>query len=73
MPHILSSLIGLQVDGASRTIILHSPHLPRRADEIKVTNIRAGEGSADFVLRRNYGVVTVDVTNCRGGAKVVLA
>jgi glycogen debranching enzyme len=73
MIHILSSLMGLEIDGASRTITLHSPRLPRRAGEIKVHNIRAGEGSADFILRRSHGVVTVDVTDCRGGAKVVLA
>jgi hypothetical protein len=64
--------MGLEIDGTSQTIILRSPRLPRRADEIRVKNIRAGEGSADFVLRRNRGVVTVDVTDCRGGAKVVL-
>lgn len=73
MPHILSSLMGLQVDGESRTVTLNSPRLPKRAGEIAIRNIRAGEGSADFVLKRKYGVVTVDVTNCRRGAKVVLA
>jgi len=73
MLHILSSLMGLEIDGASRTVTLHSPRLPRRAGEIRVRNIRAGDGSADFVLRRSYGVVKVDVTNCRRGAKVVLA
>lgn len=73
MLHILSSLMGLEIDGASRTVMLHSPRLPRRAGEISIRNIRAGGGSADFVLRRRHGVVTVDVTNCRGGAKVVMA
>jgi glycogen debranching enzyme len=71
--HILSSLMGLEIDGASRTIVLHSPRLPRRAGEIVVRNLHAGEGSADFILCRRDGVVTVDVTNSRGGAKVVLA
>ncbi len=73
MLHILSSLMGLEIDGQSRTVTLNSPRLPTRAGEITIRNMRAGEGSADFVLKRRYGVVTVDVTNCRRGAKVVLA
>jgi glycogen debranching enzyme len=73
MLHMVSSLMGLEIDGASRTIVLRSPRLPARTGEIEVRNIRAGEGSADFVLARRHGVVTVDVTNCRGGAKVVMA
>ncbi|WP_024276515.1 glycogen debranching N-terminal domain-containing protein [Hyphomicrobium sp. 802] len=73
MLHMVSSLMGLEIDGASRTITLRSPRLPLRAGEIEVRNIRAGEGSADFVLRRHHGVVTIDVTNCRGGVKVVMA
>lgn len=72
MPYLLNSLLGLEIDGASRTVTLNSPHLPERAGEIAVRNMRAGKGSADFVLRRKNGVVTIDVTNCRGGVKVVL-
>lgn len=73
MLHMVSSLMGLEIDGALRTITLHSPRLPLRAGEIEVRNIRAGEGSADFILRRRDGIVTVEVIDCRGGAKVVMA
>jgi glycogen debranching enzyme len=73
MLHMLSSLIGLEIDGASRTAKLHSPRLPSRVEEITVRNLRIGEGSADFVLQRRGDVVSVDVTGCRGGANVVLA
>lgn len=73
MPYLLGSLLGLEIDGASRTITLNSPHLPERAGEITVRNMRAGDGAADFVLRRKDGAVTLNITNCRGGAKVVLA
>jgi glycogen debranching enzyme len=72
MPYLLQSLMGLEIDGASRTIMLNAPYLPERAGEIRVRNMRAGEGSADFAVRQKDGVVSIDVTSCRGGAKVVL-
>jgi glycogen debranching enzyme len=73
MLHMLSSLLGLDINGASRTITLRSPRLPRRAGEIRIRNMRVGDGSADFTLRTRDGTVTLDVESCRAGAKVVLA
>ncbi|CAA2142676.1 glycogen debranching N-terminal domain-containing protein [Hyphomicrobium sp. ghe19] len=73
MPYLLGSLLGIEIDGASRTVTLNSPYLPERAGEITVRNMRAGDGAADFVLRRKDGAVTIDITNSSGGAKVVLA
>lgn len=73
MLHLLKSLIGLKIDGATRTITLSAPYLPERIGEVTVRNMRAGAGSADFILRRKNGGVSIDVTDCRNGAKVVLA
>jgi len=47
--------------------------LPERVGEVTVRNMRAGAGSADFMLRRTNEGVSIDVTDCRDGAKVVLA
>ena len=69
MLHMLSSLLGLDINGASRTITLRSPRLPRRAGEIRIRNMRVGEGSADFTLRTRDGTVTLDVESCRAGSK----
>jgi glycogen debranching enzyme len=73
MPYLLGSLLGIEIDGASRTVTLNSPHLPERAGEVTIRNMQAGEGCADFVLRRKNGAVALDVTNSSGGAKVRLA
>jgi hypothetical protein len=66
-------LLGLKIDAASRTIILSSPRLPESVGTVSVRDLRVGGGSADFVLRNNGGTVIADVTNSRGGAKVIMA
>jgi glycogen debranching enzyme len=73
MLHILSALLGLKIDAAARTIILSSPRLPESVGTVSVRDLRVGGGSADFVLRNNGGTVIADVTNSRGGAKVIMA
>ena len=73
MLHILSALLGLKIDAASRTITLTSPRLPASVGSVSVRDLRVGEGSADFILRNNGGAVIADVTNSRGGAKVIMA
>jgi len=73
MLHIISSLLGLKIDAASRTITLKSPRLPASVGAITVRRLRAGGGSADFVVRKRYRTVTADMTDSRGGAKVIMA
>ncbi len=73
MLHILSSLLGLRIDAASRTITLKSPRLPASVGAITIRRLRAGGGSADFVLKKKYRSVIADVTDSRGGAKVIMA
>ncbi|RUO98266.1 amylo-alpha-1,6-glucosidase [Hyphomicrobium sp.] len=69
--HILSSLLGLEIDAASRTVKLSAPRLPSHVEEISVANLRVGEGSVDFVLKEKRGEVTVDVLAERGQARLV--
>jgi glycogen debranching enzyme len=69
--HILSSLLGLEIDAASRTVKLSAPRLPSRVEEISVANLRVGEGSVDFVVKAKRGEVTVDVLAERGQARLV--
>ncbi|AGK58044.1 Amylo-alpha-16-glucosidase [Hyphomicrobium denitrificans 1NES1] len=73
MLHILGSLLGLSIDAKSRTITLKSPRLPASIGAISIRRLRAGGGSADFILRRKYETVIADVTDSRGGAKVIMA
>lgn len=73
MLHILSSLLGLKIDAASRTITLKSPRLPASVGAITIRRLRAGGGSADFVVKKKYRSVIADVTDSRGGAKLIMA
>jgi glycogen debranching enzyme len=73
MLHILSAMLGLKIDAASRTITLRSPRLPASVGALSIRDLRVGDGSANFVLRNVNGSVTADVTNSRGGAKVIMA
>jgi glycogen debranching enzyme len=70
MLHILSSLLGLKINGASRTVTLAPPRLPSTLDEISITNLRAGDGAVDFVLQRKDDAVISKVTDARGGARL---
>jgi glycogen debranching enzyme len=73
MLHMLSSMLGLEVNAASRTITLSSPCLPPSVGTITIQGMRVGGGSADFILRNKNGTVSADVTELRGGAKVIMA
>jgi glycogen debranching enzyme len=72
MLHMLSALLGLKVDAASRTITLNSPRLPESVGKVTIRDLRVGGGAADFVLTNNGGTVIANVTNSRGGAKVIM-
>jgi glycogen debranching enzyme len=73
MLHMLSSMLGLEIKAASRTITLSSPCLPPSVGTVSIQGMRVGGGSADFVLRNKNGTVSADVTELRGGAKVIMA
>ncbi|MBA2127625.1 amylo-alpha-1,6-glucosidase [Hyphomicrobium methylovorum] len=73
MLHMLSSMLGLEINGELRTLALRSPRLPPSVGSISIEGIRVGEGSADFTLHSRGERVVLDVTDCRGGAKVIMA
>lgn len=70
--HILSSLLGLDIDAISKTVTLNTPRLPAKVNEIAINNLRVGEGTLDLVLTRRHGSIVADVTGCTGGAKLLL-
>ncbi len=70
MLHILSSLLGLRIDGVSRTVTLTTPRLPRELDHISISNLRVGEGSVDFMLQRERGVIISKIMKTRGAVQL---
>jgi glycogen debranching enzyme len=71
--HILSSMLGFDIDAATRTLTLNSPYLSPRAGTISIKNMHIGCGSADFIVHRRNGAVVAEVTDSRAGAKVIMA
>jgi glycogen debranching enzyme len=70
--HILSSLLGLELDAASKTVTLNAPRLPANVDRIKISNLRVGGGAVDFSLSRSNGLIAADTQACSGGARLKL-
>jgi glycogen debranching enzyme len=70
--HVVSSMLGFDIDASKRTLTLRAPHLPERAGTISIRNMRIGEGSADFTVRHKGGSLRLDVTNLRAGARVLM-
>ncbi len=72
MLQILSAMLGMKSNAASLTVTFDRPHLPRRLDELSISNLRVGEGSLDFIVKRRVGGVEVNVAGSRGGARLVV-
>ena len=68
MFHILSSMLGFDIDATTRTLTLNAPYLSPRAGTISIKNMHIGCGSADFIVSRKNGAVVAEVTQlaCRG-------
>jgi glycogen debranching enzyme len=58
---LFQALLGLRVDAQADRIILR-PTLPRAVNELRVKNLRVGEHRVDFLVRREKGTISVDVT-----------
>jgi glycogen debranching enzyme len=69
----LRAALGLEIDAAKRRIVFNRPSLPSYLREVRLTGLRAGEGSADLTLHYHHGDdVGVMVTSRSGGVEVVV-
>jgi glycogen debranching enzyme len=69
----LSACLGLSIDAEREQIVFTNPSLPEYLREVRLTGLRAGEGSADITLHYHQSDdVGVNVTNRTGGIEVVV-
>jgi glycogen debranching enzyme len=68
---LLASVLGLELDGATRSVVLNAPVLPDEVHTLCLANLHAGEGRVDLVLHRYSDDVGVNVTRRQGGARVI--
>jgi glycogen debranching enzyme len=69
----LRACLGLSIDASKRQIVLDRPMLPSYLNEVRLSGIRAGTGSADIVLAQHRAEdVSVNVMGRSGGVEVLV-
>lgn len=70
---LLAAVLGISFVPHQRQIRLFRPVLPLWLSELRLTNLRLGQASIDFVLRCEGGCVASDVTRREGPIEIVIA
>jgi glycogen debranching enzyme len=69
---MLGAVLGISFDVEGGRILFTRPVLPEWLNELTLTNLRLGEGSADVVLRRSSETAALYVTRRDGPIEIVL-
>ncbi len=69
---LLQSCLGLAVDAREKTIRFSYPALPDFLQEVRLLGVRAGEASADLLVRRHEQDVGVNVLRRQGEVRIEL-
>lgn len=69
---LLQACLGLEIDAQQRIIRLNHPCLPDAVDQLRISNLAAGGGRIDMMLRRRGDGVAVNVEARTGHADVVV-
>jgi glycogen debranching enzyme len=68
---LLSACLGLEVRARERQIGFSNPCLPLNLNEVRIENLRLGDASADFLIRRDRAGVAVDLLRKHGDLEVL--
>jgi glycogen debranching enzyme len=68
---LLKAGLGLEVRARERQIHFSNPCLPLNLDEVNIENLRIGDASADFLIRRDGSGVAVKLLSKRGDIEVL--
>jgi glycogen debranching enzyme len=69
---LLQAMLGLSVDGAARRITISNGVLPEFLPEVRIEQLRIGDGSVDLVLERHPRDVGVRVERNDAKAEIVV-
>ena len=67
---LLQACLGLEVDAASRKLILRRPRLPAFLDWLEIDRLQVGDARLHLVLRRHESSVAVNLVEREGEAEV---
>ncbi|NJM36106.1 MAG: hypothetical protein HC850_17045 [Rhodomicrobium sp.] len=68
---MLEAALGFEFDIGAREIRMRNPHLPDFIDEVYIRDLRLGEASVDFMVRRHNSDVSVQLLS--GGDDIRVA
>ncbi len=67
---ILQSMLGIEVMGFDRKLVIDSPAMPGWLDWIKIENLKVGDASVSFLIRRTPEVPAIEILSKRGPVTV---
>jgi glycogen debranching enzyme len=67
---ILQAMLGIEVMGFDRKLVINSPIMPAWLDWIKIENLRVGAGVASLLVRRTPEVPAIEILEKRGRVTV---
>ncbi|MDQ3448406.1 MAG: amylo-alpha-1,6-glucosidase [Chloroflexota bacterium] len=70
--HLLGSMLGLEPNASAAELVLHAPTLPPWLPELRLENVRVGDGVVDLLVRRSDDSAGVEVLRRTGDLSVVV-
>ena len=69
---LFEAMLGLQFEPRENRIMLVNPQIPELAGDVVVRNLRMGESTIDFAVRRSGGQAGLEVLRNTGSARITL-
>ena len=69
---LLEACLGLEVNGADRTITFTSPMLPEQVQDMRISRLRVGDAHVDLAFGRHGDDVGINVLRREGNCSVVV-
>ena len=67
---ILRAMLGMEVRGFDRRLVIDSPTMPDWLDWLKIENLKVGDGAVSLLVRREPGVASVVILDREGDITV---
>jgi glycogen debranching enzyme len=67
---LLEASLGFEFDPQAGEIRLRNPRLPDFLDDVTIRDVKLGNGSVDFVVRRHGAEVSLQILRCSGDIRV---
>jgi glycogen debranching enzyme len=69
---IVQAMLGIEVKGFERKLVVDSPLMPDWLDWIKIENLKVGDGAIPLMLRRTPEVPAIEILEKSGAVTVEL-